>query len=96
MHATYIRPRYLPQLQNSTASQKRHSLQNFADTALKPAAGLWFLVAVIGQWAFLYYIVAFYDRSTFTGNFQAWSKNTFLLKRYVATFMWRPLLEAMK
>ncbi|HEV1994907.1 MAG TPA: hypothetical protein VGR03_11290, partial [Candidatus Acidoferrum sp.] len=47
MHATYIRPRYLPQLQNSTASQKRHSLQNFADTALNAAAGFWFLLAGI-------------------------------------------------
>jgi hypothetical protein len=53
MHATYIRPRDLPQLQNSTASQKRHSLRNLADTVLKAAAGFWFLVAVIGQWAFL-------------------------------------------
>lgn len=96
MDATYIRPRYLPQLQNSTASQKHYSLQNFADTALKAAAGLWFLVAVVGQWAFLYYIVAFYGPSTLQGNFEAWSKNTFLLKRYVATIRWRPLLEAMK
>ena len=96
MHATYIGPRDLPQLQNSAASQKRHSLQSFADTALKAAAGFWFLVAVIGQWAFLYYIVAFYGTSTLQGNFEAWSKNTFLLKRYVATFMWRPLREAMK
>ena len=84
MHATYIRPRYLPQLQKSTASQKRHSLQNFADTALKAAAGFWFLVAVIGQWAFLYYTAGFYGPSTVTGNFQAWSKNTFLFKGYVA------------
>ncbi len=84
MDATYIRPRYLPQLQNSTASQKQYSLQNFADTALKAAAGLWFLVAVIGQWAFLYYIVAFYGPSTLQGRFQAWSKNTFLFKGYVA------------
>src|SRR5216684_174754 len=84
MHATYIRPRDLPQLQNSTASQERHSLQGLADTALKAAAGLWFLVAVIGQWAFLYYIVAFYGPSTLQGNFQAWSKNTFLFKGYVA------------
>ncbi len=84
MHATYIRPRDLPQLQNSAASQKRHSLQHFADTALKAAAGFWFLVAVIGQWAFLYYIVAFYGPSTLQGNFQAWLKNTFLFKGYVA------------
>ncbi len=84
MHATYIRPRDVPQLQNSTASQRRHSLQDFADTALKAAAGLWFLVAVIGQWAFLYYIVAFYGPSTLQGHFQDWSKNTFLFKGYVA------------
>lgn len=53
-----------------------------ADKALKAAAGLWFLVA-IGQWAFLYYIVAFYGRSTFTGNFQVWNRNTFLNMAYV-------------
>ena len=32
-----------------------------ADKALKAAAGLWVLVAAIGQWAFLCYIVAFSD-----------------------------------
>lgn len=51
--------------------------------ALKAAAQFWFLVTVIGQWAFLYYIAAFYGPSTLQGNFQAWSKNTFLLKGYV-------------
>jgi len=59
MHATYIRPRYLPQLQNSTASQGQYSLQNFADTAFESSRRVLFLVAVTGQWAFLYYIVAF-------------------------------------
>jgi predicted membrane protein DUF2306 len=59
-------------------------LNSIADTALETAAGLWFLVAVIGQWAFLYYIVAFYGASTVTGNFQAWTRNIFLLKGYVA------------
>jgi hypothetical protein len=54
-----------------------------ADEALKAAAGLSFLVAVIGQWAFLYYIVAFYGFSTFTGNFQVWNRNTFLNMAYV-------------
>ncbi len=44
MHATCIRPRYLTQAQDSTALQERHSLQDFADAALKAAAGLWFLV----------------------------------------------------
>jgi len=63
MHATNLRPRDLPQWQNSAASRRRHSPQNLADTVLKAAAGFWFLVAVIGQWAFLYYIVAFYGTS---------------------------------
>jgi hypothetical protein len=57
---------------------------SLADSALKAAAHFWFVVAVIGQWAFLYYIVAFYGTSTLTGNFQAWTKNTFLHKGYIA------------
>jgi uncharacterized membrane protein len=62
---------------------RKLELNSVADTALKAAAGFWFLVAVTGQWAFLYYIVAFYGPSTFTGNFQAWTKNTFLRMSYV-------------
>jgi uncharacterized membrane protein len=68
---------------STTALTNRLDLNSSADTILKAAAGLWFGVAVIGQWAFLYYIVAFYGRSTFTGNFQAWTKNTFLRMSYV-------------
>jgi uncharacterized membrane protein len=62
----------------------RLELNSAAEWALKSAAGFWFLVAIIGQWAFLYYIMAFYGPSTFTGNFQAWTKNTFLRMSYVA------------
>jgi Predicted membrane protein (DUF2306) len=54
------------------------------ETALRAAARLWFLAAVIGQWVFFYYIAAFYGPSTFQGNFQAWTKNTYLFKGYVA------------
>jgi hypothetical protein len=54
-----------------------------ADTALNAAARFWFMVAVVGQWAFLYYIVAFYGPSTFTGNFQAWRKNPLLARGYI-------------
>lgn len=63
---------------------RRLELNPLAATALKAAAGFWFMVAVIGQWAFMYYIVAFYGPTTFTGNFQAWTKNTFLNKGYIA------------
>ncbi|MDQ2860310.1 MAG: DUF2306 domain-containing protein [Pseudomonadota bacterium] len=54
------------------------------DATLKAAARLWLLVAVIGQWAFLYYIVAFYGSPTLTGHFEAWRRNTMLFKGYVA------------
>jgi hypothetical protein len=55
-----------------------------ADTALHGAARLWFVTAVIGQWFFLYYLLAFYGPSTLTGNFQAWTRNRLLFKGYVA------------
>ncbi|WP_421932059.1 DUF2306 domain-containing protein [Phenylobacterium sp.] len=55
-----------------------------ADRALAASAQFWFVTAVIGQWAFLYYIVAFYGPSTLSGDFPAWARNTLLLKGYVA------------
>jgi uncharacterized membrane protein len=54
-----------------------------ARTALGGAARLWFVTAVIGQWAFLYYIAAFYGPSTLTGHFEAWRRNTMLTMSYV-------------
>jgi uncharacterized membrane protein len=58
-------------------------LKSVAGTALNAAARFWFLAAVVGQWTFLYYILAFYGPSTLTGNLQAWNKNTFLRMAYV-------------
>lgn len=69
---------------NTAVWTGRLELNSVANDALEAAAWSWFLVAVIGQWAFLYYIVAFYGPSTLQGHFQAWSKNTFLFKGYVA------------
>jgi hypothetical protein len=69
---------------STTVFANELKLTSVADSALKATAGFWFLVAVIGQWVFLYYILAFYGPSTFTGNFQAWTKNTFLQKGYIA------------
>jgi hypothetical protein len=54
------------------------------EAALKVTVRLWFLTAVIGQCVFFYYIAAFYGPSTFQANFQAWTKNTYLFKGYVA------------
>ncbi len=45
-----------------------------ADIALKASARLWFLVAVIGQWIFVYYIVGFFGVSAMRGDLEAWNK----------------------
>src|SRR5260221_5490072 len=63
---------------------KKSRLNSVADTALKRAVWFWYLVAVIGQWAFVFYIVAVYGPSTFAGNFQAWNKNPIFRMGYVA------------
>jgi hypothetical protein len=54
-----------------------------ADRALSLAGQFWLVVAVIGQWAFFYYIVAFYGVSTLQGNIAGWSRNQILFKGYV-------------
>lgn len=53
-----------------------------ASTALRGAARFWFVTALAGQWAFVYYIAGFYGVSTLSGNFEAWRANT-MLKGYL-------------
>jgi hypothetical protein len=50
------------------------SYQDFADAALRSAAKLWFLVAVVGQCVLVAYIVSFYGGSAARGNLAAWNK----------------------
>jgi hypothetical protein len=70
-----ISPAQITQLfDNGSASEQRYSLQISADTALKAAVGLWFLVAVIGQWMFVVYIVSFYGRAVVEDDLARWSK----------------------
>lgn len=45
-----------------------------ADRALNAAAAFWLLSALIGQWAFFYYIVAFYGPSALSGDFEVWNR----------------------
>jgi uncharacterized membrane protein len=54
-----------------------------AGAALTAASAFWWVMALLGQWAFLIYIVAFYGVSTAGGNLQLWKRNTFLFKGYV-------------
>ena len=59
-----------------------------SSAVLDAAARLWFTTALLGQWAFLYYIAGFYDAATLRGDFALWNKNTHLLKGYVASTSW--------
>jgi len=63
---------FMPELGDSHDLPKRHTLQNVSNTALKAAAGLWFVVAVIGQLAFALYVVIFYGRAVVRWDLPAW------------------------
>jgi|CXWL01.1.fsa_nt_gi hypothetical protein len=49
-------------------------LNSIADKALKASGVFWFAVALIGQWAFFYYIIAFYGASTLSGSLEVWNR----------------------
>jgi hypothetical protein len=51
--------------------------------ALKGAATTWFVVMVIAQWIFVYYIAAFYGERTVSGDFASWNEHPFV-KGYLA------------
>ncbi len=68
----------------SAALPTRGPMSAASESALRAAARFWFVAAVAGQWAFLYYIVVFYGPSTFSGDFQAWARNKMLIKGYAA------------
>ena len=52
----------------------RLELSSIADKALRAAARFWFVVALIGQFAFAISVAAFYGLTALRGNFQAWNK----------------------
>lgn len=57
---------------NATGLSQRNTVR--ANTALKAAAQFWFLLAVSGQWMFIYYIASFYGGAAAQGNFEVWNK----------------------
>jgi uncharacterized membrane protein len=52
----------------------RLELTSFADTALKAAARLWFVVTVFGQLVFAFAVASFYGLTALRGDYHAWSK----------------------
>ena len=63
----------------TTAVAERSKLT--ADKVLGASAAFWFLVAVIGQWAFVAYVASFYGGAALRGNFERW--NDVLVGGYV-------------
>ncbi|GAM96702.1 membrane protein [alpha proteobacterium U9-1i] len=55
------------------ASSTTSAPRAFADTALARMAGLWFVVALIGQWTFAYYIAASFGGQAIRGDWDAWT-----------------------
>lgn len=47
--------------------------ERLADPALRTAAAFWFAVAVVGQWLFAYYVMAFYGGAAVRGDLAAWN-----------------------
>jgi Predicted membrane protein (DUF2306) len=72
-----------PQNPAISASANASNLRR-ASAALKASVSFWLVITVVGQLAFLIFILAFYGSTSLTGNFEAWTKNTILPKGYIA------------
>jgi hypothetical protein len=49
--------------------------RSLPDAALNAATRFWFFVTLVGQWVFLYYIVAFYGPGAISGDFASWNRH---------------------
>jgi len=49
-------------------------LKTLGNKCLKISVQFWFLVAVLGQWFFAFYVLSFYGSSAAQGNLEAWNK----------------------
>lgn len=58
---------------NHTVNRLQNKIVN-ADKALNVSITIWFIVAVIGQWMFAYYVAIFYGGSAMKGNFSKWNE----------------------
>ncbi len=73
----------------SHGSSVRAANVGFASAPMRPqralsrAAGLWFLLACVGQLAFVYFILGFYGSRTLVGDFAGWDDKP-LIEGYVA------------
>jgi hypothetical protein len=68
---------------NTTSLIHRRDWDSIAHGALKNAVLFWFVVAMTGQWLFVYYVGVFYDVPTIQGKFEAWKRNKMVPHGYV-------------
>ena len=47
---------------------------NLTARALRAAATSWFIVAILGQWIFVAYVIGFYGSAAVRGRFEEWNK----------------------
>lgn len=56
----------------------------WGESALNAATTLWFVVLVLGQALFLYFIFAFYGSGFVSGDFEAWNRHPMISDPYVS------------
>lgn len=65
---------YTSNTTTGTDSSHRLKVKSFSSQALKLSAQFWFLVTAIGQWIFVYYIIAAYGSHVAAGDIQGWNQ----------------------
>ena len=59
---------------NSKISIPAISNKRWPSSFLNFSVQLWFIVAVIGQWIFAFYVAAFYGGAAIDGDFMRWNR----------------------
>ena len=75
IHHFFSRPRTsTPELPYHPTVPSNGVSPNSISFALRASAMFWFLIALLGQWAFFYFIIAFYGTSVVSGNLEMWNR----------------------
>lgn len=61
-------------VQQETIPKAVNTEPTTANKLLRNSAVLWLVVALVGQWAFMYYLVAFYGQSIVVGDLEIWNR----------------------
>lgn len=64
--------------------RQREARISAMQSVLTGSALFWWIVTVIGQWAFLYYVAGFYGRAIVMGRIEDWNRNHQIFRGYLA------------